>query len=95
LIAKRRLKWSLLSGFLASVILHFASAATVAFFPYRDEPMTPHIAFIFLLLPGWLATGGPSYPIQSWMEVIAALVNGMVYAALVFGFSTILHKLRR
>lgn len=62
----RRFMWSLLVGSVSSFSLHIASAATMAFFPYSDEPMTPKLIFIYLLLPGWIVSGGPSYPVQLW-----------------------------
>jgi hypothetical protein len=81
----RRFRWSLFVGFVFSFSLHISSAAMVAFFPYRDEPMSPNLIFVYLLLPGWIVSGGPSYPVQLWRETFAAGINGVFYGLIVFG----------
>ena len=89
-----RFKWAMLVGFVLSFSLHFASAAMVAFFPFRDEPMTPQPIFMFSLLPGWIVAGGASYPVQLWRETFAAGINGVFYGLIVFGLLAIWNRWR-
>jgi hypothetical protein len=77
----------LIVGFIASFGLHIASAVTVALFPYTDEPLTPKYIFLYLLLPGW-KIAGREYHVKLWQETIAAAINGVVYALIVFCFLT-------
>ena len=42
-LMKGKIQLSLIVGFVVSFSLHYATAAMVAFFPLRDEPMTPHV----------------------------------------------------
>jgi hypothetical protein len=81
--ARRRLKSSLIIGFISSFGLHLACAVSVALFPYKDEPLTPKYIFIYLLLPGW-AIAGREYHVKMWQESVAATINGVVYALVVF-----------
>jgi hypothetical protein len=90
----RRLKGCLLVGFVLSFSLHIASAAMVAFFPFRDEPMSPQPIFIYSLLPGWIVSGGPTYPVQLWRETFAAGLNGVFYGLIVFGLLAIWNRWR-
>jgi hypothetical protein len=81
----RRLKWSLLGGFVLSIGLHIAVAIQVAFFPaFRDKPMIPHPIFLILLLPGWMVADR-SYPVQLWEETLAAVINGAFYSVVALG----------
>lgn len=79
---KGRLKWSLLFGFFISLGLHTASAVTIALYPYNDEPLTPHMCFLFLLWPGW-AIAGREYHVKVWEESIAVVINGVVCGSVV------------
>ena len=75
-------------GFLLSFSLHIASAVITALYPYHDEPMTPKLVFIYLLLPGWLIARH-GYHTQLWREAIAVAINGALYGMVVFSLSTI------
>lgn len=81
------LKWSLIVGFVGSCVLHIASAITVAFFPYKDEPLSPRLFFVYALLPGW-AIAGRAYHVKMWQESVAVAINGAVYGSIVYCFLT-------
>ena len=54
----------------------------VALFPYHDEPLTPKLAFIYLLWPGW-AIAGRDYHVRLWQEALAVAINGLVCSLIV------------
>ena len=53
---RRRLKLSLIIGFVTSLILHAASAVITALYPYHDLPMVPPLVFLTTIdrLPDFL-----------------------------------------
>jgi hypothetical protein len=88
------LKWSLIVGVVLSLSLHRASAVVTVLYPYHDEPMTPKLVFIYLLLPGWLIAGR-GYHFQLWREAIAVAINGALYGMFVFCLLAIWNRWRR
>jgi fumarate reductase subunit D len=89
----QKLKWSLLAGFVLSLCLHIASAVITALYPYHDEPLTPNLVFVYLLLPGW-AIAGRSYHVHLWNETIAVAINGAFYGMVILCLMTVWNSLR-
>src|SRR4051794_28935615 len=86
---RRRLKLSLIVGFVISLSFHLASAIITAVYPYSVSPTTPPLMFFFLLELGWVLSGQPWPLFRVWREIIAVGINGVVYSLLVFGLLAI------
>jgi mannose/fructose/N-acetylgalactosamine-specific phosphotransferase system component IIC len=92
---RRRLKLSLIIGFVISLGLHISSAILTALFPYPDSPQTPPLFFFFVLEVGWVISGEPWPMFRLWQEIIAVAINGILFSILAFSFSLVWNWSRR
>src|SRR4051812_50214900 len=87
---RRRLKVSLIVGFVISLSFHLASAIITAVYPYSDSPTTPPLMFFFLLELGWVLSGQPLPLFRVWRGFFAVCLHVFVCRLVFFCLLSIL-----